>query len=220
MPLYHNFYRPFINLTSTLLSFNKRVPWYNFAMAAPHRQTYMSPEEFLETQRHALAPSEYMDGEMIAMASGSKAHGQITAALMLRVGMALLGKSCEASTTTSVAAPGSYLIPDVVVYCDGGDFTPDDEVLRNPLVIFEVLSASTEGYDHGPKWMRYQQLPSLMHYVLISQSSATVELFTREPAGGWHYQVVTGLDGVLNLSHLDINITLAHIYERVVFPAA
>jgi Uma2 family endonuclease len=189
-------------------------------MAAHQRQSYISPEEYLENQRHALTPSEYMDGEMIAMASGSKAHGQITAAIMSRVYMALVGKPCEASTTTAVAAPSSYLIPDIVVYCDGGDFTPDDEVLRNPVVIFEVLSTSTEGYDHGQKWMRYQQIGSLMHYVLISQSSATVELFTRETAGGWHYQVVSGADGTLNLSHLDINVSLSDIYERVVFSLA
>ena len=187
-------------------------------MAAPQGTSYISAEQYLESQRHALTPSEYMDGEMIAMASGSKAHGQITAAIMLRVGLSLLGKPCEASTTTSVAALDSYLIPDVVVYCNGGDFTPDDEILRNPVVIFEVLSSSTEGYDHGPKWMRYQQIESLMHYVLISQSSATVEVFTRESEGGWHYEVATGLDSILNLSHLDVKIALSVLYERVIFP--
>jgi len=184
----------------------------------PQRQAYISPEEFLEIRRNTDDPIEYFDGQILARDGSSRAHGQVVTAVTTLVSTALFGKPCESSSGISVAAPTSYFIPDLVVYCDGGDFTPSDEILRNPLVLFEVLSPSTERFDRGPKWMRYQQLASLMHYVLISQSEPFVEVYTRDQHGGWHYDSASELDGSVVLTHLQMTIPLAEIYQRVVFP--
>ena len=191
--------------------------WYTLSMGLPQRQSYVSPEEFLEIQRASEFPLEYMDGEIIAMAGGTKAHGQIVQAISMLAGVALLDKPCEASSTISVKAPTSYLIPDLVIYCDGGDFTQNDELLLNPLVIFEVLSSSTELYNRGQKWMKYQHIDSLQHYVMISQSEPVVETYTRQAEGGWHYEAVSGLDGSVRLSHVDLSLALSDIYKRVEF---
>ena len=187
-------------------------------MALPLKQSYISPEQYLESQRTAEFPSEYMDGEMIAMSRTSKAHGQIVMALSRIVDTTLLGKSCEASTGIAVEAPASYLIPDLVIYCEGGAFGSDDEFLQNPVVIFEILSSSTALYDRGRKWMRYQKIDSLMHYVLIAQDEPGIEIFTRETGGGWHYEAVSGLSSIIRLSHLDLQISLDDLYQRVTFP--
>ncbi len=184
------------------------------------KQAYVSPEEFLEIRRTSDVPTEYMDGEIVAMAGASKAHGQVVSAVDRLIGNALVDGPCEVSSTISVEAPRSYLIPDLVVYCDGGDFTPKDDVLRNPILIVEVLSTSTEDYDLGRKWMRYQQIASLKHYVLIAQDTPSVAVYTREPGGGWHYDVATGRDGIAVLSYLDLSIALSEIYKRVEFPEA
>lgn len=171
------------------------------------KKNYISPEEFLEIRRNSPDDLEYIDGEIVARAGTSRAHGLITVAIAKLVDIALGSASCVASSGISVAVQRSFLIPDLVVYCDGGDFTTEDDLLRNPVAVFEVLSDSTEGYDHGPKWMRYQQIPSLMHYVMISQDLPLVEVYSREAEGEWHYRVATGFDGVLSLSHLGFSIT-------------
>jgi Uma2 family endonuclease len=186
-------------------------------MGLPKRQPYVTSEEFWEIQRTSEVPLEYMNGEVVAMAGGSKAHGQIVQAVSMLAGVALRNKPCEASSTISVKAPVSFLIPDVVVYCNGGEFTNEDELLLNPVVIFEVLSNSTEGYDHGPKWIKYQHIESLQHYAMISQDEPAVEVYTRDSEGDWRYKLVSGLDGSVRLSHLDLTLTLADIYERVEF---
>ena len=43
------------------------------------------------------------------------------------------------------------------------------DILLNPLVIVEVLSASTEAYDRGEKFEHYQSIGSLSTYVLVAQ---------------------------------------------------
>jgi Uma2 family endonuclease len=184
-------------------------------MATKRAPIYISPEEYWDMERKADFRSEYISGEILAMASPSKAHGQIIMALGGEIRSALRGRTCEVSTGISVAAPASYLVPDLVIYCDGGDFTGENDILRNPIVIIEVLSASTSGYDHAEKWMRYQLIGSLMYYVLVSQDEPRVEVFTREPDGGWHYVVVTGLESVISLSHIDCKVALADVYELV-----
>jgi hypothetical protein len=57
------------------------------------------------------------------------------------------------------------------------------DVLLNPAVVVEVLSASTEAHDRGVKWAAYQRIE---HY--------------RREADGWHYQVL-GVGDVIMLAN-------------------
>jgi Uma2 family endonuclease len=61
-------------------------------------------------------------------------------------------------------------------------------------VIVEVLSASTESYDRGEKFMHYRRLESLREYVLVAQdvSSATIPMRSLAVADQPH--MVPGLD--------------------------
>jgi len=186
-------------------------------MALAQKKTYISPEQYLEIRRTSDALSEYVDGEVLAMAGNSKMHGIIVASLTRLVGNFLVDKPCDTSAGISIKAPTSYLIPDLVVYCGDGEFTADDDLLLNPLVVFEVLSDSTERYDRGHKWMKYQQIDSLRHYVMISQSEPFVEVYSRRPDGGWNYDSATGIARQVNLGHLDLTLALADIYGRIEF---
>ena len=69
-----------------------------------------------------------------------------------------------------VDATGLYTYPDIVVYCDKGQF--EDSVLDtllNPRVIVEVLSDSTEKYDRGDNAQHYHRIASLQEFLLVSQ---------------------------------------------------
>jgi len=184
-------------------------------MAVQRNPIFISPEEYLDIERSSNVRHEYVSGEMYEMATPSQAHGEILSNTNSAFVNLLRETPCRSNVGVSVKAPASFLVPDMVVYCNSGDFTKDN-ILQNPVLIVEVLSPTTRNYDHGEKWMRYQLLPSLMHYMLVSQDKAQVELFTRETTG-WHYAVHTGLDAVVDLVHIDCRLTLASIYERVNF---
>jgi Uma2 family endonuclease len=184
-------------------------------MAVQRNPVFISPEEFLEIRRASDKRLEYISGEIYEWSTGTGEHGRISANITGELTIGLRGKPCGPGVDISVLAPASYLVPDVVVYCGRGDFT-EENILKNPVTIVEVLSPSTRDFDRGEKWMRYRFLPSLMHYMLVSQDKLQVELFTRE-TNGWHYAVYTGLDAVVDLVHIDCRLTLASIYERVDF---
>ena len=87
------------------------------------------------------------------------------------------------------------------------------DVLLNPTVIVEVLSASTEQYDLGLKWEGYQRIASLADYVLVSQVEPRIEHFRRAPDRSWTYRAAGPGEGAA----LSIGVTLIvdHIFSGV-----
>jgi Uma2 family endonuclease len=51
--------------------------------------------------------------------------------------------------------------------------------ITRPVVVFEVLSEETELLDRSDKRREYQALPPLVHYVLMSQDTPHVEVYSR-----------------------------------------
>jgi Uma2 family endonuclease len=93
-----------------------------------------------------------------------------------------------------VLATGKATYPDASVVCgeiQGDPADPSGATITNPGLIVEVLSPSTEEEDRGNKWQHYQLIPSLMEYVLISQTHARVETYRRLPSGNWEYRDAT-----------------------------
>ena len=70
----------------------------------------------------------------------------------------------------------AYFYPDLTVVCNDAEFEDDEmDTLPNPVLIIEVLSPSTEDYDHGAKFAHYRQMESLREYVLIAQDRYNIE---------------------------------------------
>ena len=77
---------------------------------------------------------------------------------------------------------GLYSYPDVVVVCGEPEYQDAHaDVILNPAVIFEVLSSSTEAFDRGAKFTRYQAWnETLADYLLVSQDQPQIEHFSRQ----------------------------------------
>ena len=117
--------------------------------------------EYLELERAADERHEFHDGEILAMSGGSLEYSLITANLVGEMRNALKGKPCrvaESNLRVGIPQPGRYVYPDALVYCGPPQFDPQDvdrHTLLNPRVIIEVLSPSTEAYDHGDALAQY-----------------------------------------------------------------
>src|SRR5207237_2388720 len=85
-----------------------------------------------------------------------------------------------------------------------------------PALILEVLSRRTRRVDEGEKRDAYLTIPSLAVYVLIEQDTPAVVAF-RRTEGGFVREVYEGLDAVLPLGEIGIDLPLAEIYETVEF---
>jgi Uma2 family endonuclease len=101
--------------------------------------------------------------------------------------------------------------PDVLVYpCEHR--RPDGRRdCDDALVVFEVLSPSTEKRDLGWKRKAYASMPSLTHYVAISQDAIDVKVFARD--AGFEERRLQSLDKAIDLRSLGISLPMAEIYR-------
>ncbi|RZO63244.1 MAG: Uma2 family endonuclease [Sandaracinaceae bacterium] len=152
-------------------------------MAEPARSR-VSYVEYLALEARAEVKHEYLDGVVRAMAGGTIEHGRLSARVIRLVGAALTGRSCEVYSSdvkVYVAASNRSTYPDATVVCGRVETVEiDAEAIVNPVVLVEVLSDSTEGYDRGEKFRHYRRLESLREYVLVSQREPLVEVWRRE----------------------------------------
>jgi len=116
-----------------------------------------------------------------------------------------------------VSAPrGLRTYPDVSVVCQQPHYEDDRQLtLLNPLVIVEILSEATEGFDRGRKFDNYQSIESLQEYLLVSQDRAHVDQFVRQADDRWLLRKYGGLAEAVELSTLECTIPMEEIYRGV-----
>jgi Uma2 family endonuclease len=172
-------------------------------------------KEYFALQEKNSAKYEYIEGEAFAVGGASLAHnlikGNLVAALrppVRRKG----GRVLDESVLLVVRANAFYTYPDVLVTTDPAD-RRDPYLVRQPLLLAEVLSPATAEYDRTEKFANYQKLPSLRHYLLISQNAWVVEWFRRDDAGQWVYTLLSTPDDVLEIPDLGLSLPLRELYE-------
>ena len=179
-----------------------------------------SPEQYLTQERQAEFKSEYLAGELFAMAGASYTHNLIVANVLSELRNALRGSPCRAVANDQrvlIVETGLYTYPDLVIVCGEPHFSDDHlDTLLNPALIIEVLSPSNEAYDRGEKFAHYRRLNSLSDYVLISQDKMRVEHFTRE-GERWVLSEISMPNDKLSLPSFNCIVQLNTFYEYVKF---
>lgn len=177
---------------------------------------WISPEEYLEGERHSEIRHEYVEGHVYAMAGASADHTRISRNILTFLDNAFRGKRCEAfGSDMKVKIPPQFAdifyYPDVIVSCDPTD---DAKFFRErPAVIFEVLSPDTERTDRREKAIAYRQIASVQAYVIVEQEQPSVTVL-RQAETGWKTETIQGLNGILRLPTIGIEMPLAEIYRQ------
>ena len=186
-------------------------------MALP--QSKLTPAEYLALEREAETRSEFLDGEVFAMAGASPEHVLIVSNLTSTLDAALAERPCvvfSSDQRVRVDTTGLHAYPDLAVACQGLRFDEDD-CLLNPVVLIEVLSKSTQDYDRGSKFAHYRTLTSLVDYVLVAQDRPYVEHFSRQSAGQWLLREIEGEDEgtEIVLGSIGVRLPLSHVYRKL-----
>ncbi|MGI4791791.1 MAG: Uma2 family endonuclease [Janthinobacterium lividum] len=183
-------------------------------------KTRYTPEQYLEIDRKAEHRSEYVNGEIRAMAGASREHNLIVTNLVRELSLRLRGQPCETYSndmrvTISLVR---YAYPDVVIACNHPQFIDGQlDTLTNPSVIIEVLSSTTQNDDRSWKFAHYRRLATLTDYVMLSQYQPFAEHYARQSDNQWVLTELSGLEAVLLLPSLGCELSLADIYERIEF---
>jgi Uma2 family endonuclease len=168
-------------------------------------------EDFLAWESQQEERYEFVDGILRAMTGGTVDHGTISFNIAAALRNKISDKGCRPYVADiRVKAGESAMYPDVVVIC--GPTPPKATEVENPVVIVEVLSKSTSDYDRGRKWLAYQTISSLAHFLLVSQDECRIDIY-RRMGNGWFSETITAPAAAIALDSIGATLTPTEIYE-------
>lgn len=184
---------------------------------------YYTPEEYLELEVKSEERHEFIEGEITPMTGGTPNHNRIVGNFYAALNFALKRQPYRvffAEQRLWIVKKKLYTYPDVMIIQGELQFQEGRrDTITNPIMIVEVLSRATAGYDRGEKFQAYRTIPTAQEYILIDQYTVHVEQFVRTESRKWLLTEDEGENATLSLTSLPFEIALANIYNKVDFEA-
>jgi Uma2 family endonuclease len=89
------------------------------------------------------------------------------------------------------------------------------DTVINPCFIAEVLSKSTQDYDHGENFSAYRTIEIFREYLLIDQYSIHVEHYVKTAANQWLLSEYDDPNVTLPLSMFEAQIEIITLHENI-----
>ncbi|HOI65121.1 MAG TPA: Uma2 family endonuclease [Thiomonas arsenitoxydans] len=176
-------------------------------------QEKLSLDDYLVWENAQPERHEFYRGETFGMVGVRRVHGMVSGNLFAALKSALRDGPCEVFTESLKVqvADEAVFYPDVFVTCHADDLRTE-MVFRHPVLIVEVLSDSTQGYDRSLKFAMYRRIAELREYVLIDPDSRSVEVFRRNERGLFELHDFTGL-AEMELASVQLRIALTEVFS-------
>lgn len=172
---------------------------------------HLTEQEYLQGELQSQTKHELVAGEIFAMVGASSAHNVISGNIFAELRAHLKDKPCRPYINDmKVKIAENFYYPDVVVDCS--DISNDAYFVETPILIVEVLSASTRTYDKTFKLQEYQKIPTLQEYVMIEQETQRVEVLSR--LDGWQPHYYEALE-TFTLQSVGLTLSVAEVYEGI-----
>ena len=179
-------------------------------------------DDYLAIDGASDRPLEFHDGEIYPMVDATVNHSILTANVVHHLASRLDASKCRVLSVACIRATAKNVVyPDVAVFCGSilrAKDAPDSAT--NPKLIVEVLSPSTEGYDYSGKFVIYCAIPTFEEYVLIAQDQPRVHVFHKNSDVKWTLTKYGGLQSVIKLESLNIELPAADIFAGIEFQLA
>ena len=180
-------------------------------------KTKISIEDYLQGEKISQTRHEFIGGEVYAMAGASERHHRICANLFIKLDSHLENSKCDAFITDMKlkADEKTFYYPDVFVDCGKN---PESEYYReNPVLIIEVTLPSTQQTDRREKLRAYQQIPSVIEYLIVEQDKIKLELHRHQSDGRWITYFYNDEEETISFESIDLTLEISEIYRRVNF---
>lgn len=174
----------------------------------------MTCDEFLAWEARQELKWEFDGVQPVSMTGVISAHSAILGNVITALNIRLRGKPCRPhGPELKVKAGRSYRYPDAFVTCT--PVPPDTTVVTEPVVIFEVLSRSTQRHDRTVKLAEYQSIPSVQRYTMLEQDQAFATVIERR-GEDWTLRILLA-DAMLAMPEIGIEVPFAELYADVEF---
>jgi Uma2 family endonuclease len=185
---------------------------------ALEQRTY-TPIEYLDLELASETRSEYRNGAIIPMTGGTPDHNELAINLATLLKLFLRGKPYRVFATDQrlwIPDRNLYTYPDVMVIEKPLQLQSGrTDTVINPCFIAEVLSKSTQDYDHGEKFSAYRSIESFREYLLIDQYSTHIEHYVRTSVSQWLLSEYDDPNMTLTLSTFEAQIEINLLYENI-----
>ena len=184
-----------------------------------HRYTYA---DYVGLESYSDVKHEFLDGEIYAMAGGSRDHAALAVAMSSALLNAVGGRPCTVQSSDLriyVEAVRLATFPDASVICEPMqlyELGPEETAL-NPTILAEVTSKSSEEYDRAEKREHYRTIPSLREYIIVSHRERRIEVDVRNTDGTWETHTATRGER-FELPSLQATIAVDDIYRNSTLP--
>ena len=183
------------------------------------REPRLNFDQYLEVERSADVRHEFHDGFLMPVATMTEAHNLIVLNVSAAIQRQLRNTDCIALTSGMrvwIPSQSRGLYPDASIVSGEREYHDTErDTLLNPVVLVEVLSRSTEDYDHGAKFRYYRSIPSFREYLLVSQHDRLLERYVKQSETNWSYELFPATTAAIALASVACTLTLDEIYEGV-----
>jgi len=190
-------------------------------MTLAQETRYYSPQEYLELEVNSEIRHEYINGLIIPMTGGTPNHNQLALNFSGTLNYLLKRQPYQVFVTDQrlwIPSRKIHTYPDIMVVKNPLEYEQGrKDTLVNPVMIAEVLSKSTKGYDRDEKFAAYRTIPSLQEYILIDQYTMHIEQYFKTDNNQWIFSEFTDGNINLNLASISCQMTLSDIYDKVDF---
>jgi Uma2 family endonuclease len=179
-----------------------------------HAKLPSTPEEFLVWNEGREGKREFVRGRVVEMMiHTTRNHARLCNRLMAELGKSLPPNIYDiGSADFAVKTNDGIRFPDVFVDLIVPDTKGTDLVARHPLLLVEVLSPSSHSRDFGEKLDDYKDLPTLQHYLILSQDEPRGWLWSRTSKGWQGPEEFTGQAERIELPGIGASFDMSVLY--------
>lgn len=179
---------------------------------------HMTVDEFLDWCPNDDLKWELFDGRPVAMTPPPSAHQILVGNLARRLAEALDHKpGCTVRVEAGIVPEGrndSYYQANLAVTCRPHDIG-DPRNVREPILICEVLSPSTQGIDRRRKVPDYRAIPSVQEILLVDPERLYCEVHRRLEGDRWLVDLLRTAETPLVLESIGLSVPLRLIYAKI-----
>jgi Uma2 family endonuclease len=184
---------------------------------------FSSVDDFIAWEERQSERFEFLDGEVwsldvdpVGMAGGTIRHNDIVFNIRTALTPIFRPRGCRVQSENVKLKTDTFAAyPDVLVVCS--PVSSDASKVSEATILVEVVSEGTERKDRGPKQQNYLDAPFCQHYVLVSQETRMVEVYSRADAG-WTYRAYHDPGDMIELPNADAKLSMAEIYRDTDVP--
>ena len=175
-------------------------------------------KNFASQDRRDIGRNELIDGRITARPASDRWANVITSNLIIAIGNRIQRANYEIYAGDMQVEVGtrSVCYPNVVVVNGEPKFaTGRGDVLQNPALLVEIVSAASRTTEGMRKLEGFLAIPSIKEVMLVNQNEMRVEHYAKQNPKQWVYRIYDERDNVINLDSIGCKLSLVEVYTQV-----